>query len=80
VGAGAKSYTDEQLKKYVTTTEMTTAISQTAESVKTYAKKAVDALKHNYIENGTFESGTLDGWKLSDSENIIATNDEYLGN
>lgn len=80
VGAGAKSYTDEQLKKYVTTTEMTTAISQTAESVKTYAKKAVDALKHNYIENGTFESGNLDGWKLSDSENIIATNDEYLGN
>lgn len=80
VGAGAKSYTDEQLKKYVTTTEMTTAISQSAESVKTYAKKAVDALKHNYIENGTFESGNLDGWKLSDSENIIATNDEYLGN
>lgn len=80
VGAGAKSYTDEQLKKYVTTTEMTTAISQTAESVKTYAKKAVDALKHNYIENGTFESGNLDRWKLSDSENIIATNDEYLGN
>lgn len=80
VGAGAKSYTDEQLKKYVTTTEMTTAISQSAESVKTYAKKAVDALKHNYIENGTFESGNLDGWKLSDGENIIATNDEYLGN
>lgn len=80
VGAGAKSYTDEQLKKYVTTTEMTTAISQTAESVKTYAKKAVDALKHNYIENGTFESGNLDGWRLSNSENIIATNDEYLGN
>ena len=80
VGAGAKSYTDEQLKKYVTTTEMTTAISQMAESVKIYAKKAVDALKHNYIENGTFESGNLDGWKLSDSENIIATNDEYLGN
>lgn len=80
VGAGAKSYTDEQLKKYVTTTEMTTAISQSAESVKTYAKKEVDALKHNYIENGTFESGNLDGWKLSDSENIIATNDEYLGN
>lgn len=80
VGAGAKSYTDEQLKKYVTTTEMTTAISQSAESVKTYAKKAVDALKHNYIENGTFESGNLDGWRLSDSENIIATNDEYLGN
>lgn len=80
VGAGAKSYTDEQLKKYVTTTEMTTAISQTAESVKTYAKKAVNELKHNYVENGTFESGNLDGWKLSDSENIIATNDEYLGN
>lgn len=80
VGAGAKSYTDEQLKKYVTTTEMTTAISQTAEQIKTYAKKAVDALKHNYIKNGTFESGNLDGWKLSDSENIIATNDEYLGN
>lgn len=80
VGAGAKSYTDEQLKKYVTTTEMTTAISQMAESVKIYAKKAVDALKHNYIENGTFESENLDGWKLSDSENIIATNDEYLGN
>ena len=80
VGAGAKSYTDEQLKKYVTTTEMTTAISQTAEQIKTEAEKAVDALKHNYIENGTFESGNLDGWKLSDSENIIATNDEYLGN
>lgn len=80
VGAGAKSYTDEQLKKYVTTTEMTTAISQTAEQIKTEAKKAVDALKHNYIENGTFESGNLDGWRLSNSENIIATNDEYLGN
>lgn len=80
VGAGAKSYTDEQLKKYVTQVNMKTSIDQSAESVKTYAKKAVDALKHNYIENGTFESGNLDGWKLSDSENIIATNDEYLGN
>lgn len=80
VGAGAKSYTDEQLKNYVTQVNMKTSIDQSAESVKTYAKKAVDALKHNYIENGTFESGNLDGWKLSDSENIIATNDEYLGN
>lgn len=80
VGTGAKNYTDEKLKKYVTTTEMNTAIDQSAEAVKTYAKKAVNALKHNYIENGTFESGNLDGWKLSDSENIIATNDEYLGN
>ena len=80
VGAGAKSYTDEQLKKYVTTTEMTTAISQTAEQIKTEAKKAVDALKHNYIENGTFESGNLDGWKLTDNKNIKATNDECLGN
>lgn len=80
VGAGAKSYTDEKLKKYVTTTEMNTAISQTAESVKTYAKKAVNELKHNYVENGTFESGNLDGWNLSDSNNIKAINDEYLGN
>lgn len=80
VGAGAKSYTDEKLKKYVTTTEMNTAISQTAESVKTYAKKAVNELKHNYVENGTFESGNLDGWDLSDSNNIKAINDEYLGN
>lgn len=80
VGAGAKSYTDEQLKNYVTQVNMKTSIDQSAESVKTYAKKAVDALKHNYIENGTFESGNLDGWKLSDSENIIATNDECLGN
>lgn len=80
VGAGAKSYTDEQLKNYVTQVNMKTSINQSAESVKTYAKKAVDALKHNYIENGTFESGNLDGWRLSDSENIIATNDEYLGN
>lgn len=76
----AKGYTEEQLKKYVTIVEMGTKINQSAESVKTYAKKAVDALKHNYIENGTFESGNLDGWRLSDSENIIATNDEYLGN
>lgn len=76
----AKGYTEEQLKKYVTIVEMGTKIDQTAEEIKTYAKKAVDALKHNYIENGTFESGNLDGWKLSDSENIIATNDEYLGN
>lgn len=80
VGAGAKSYTDEKLKKYVTTTEMNTAIDQSAESVKTYAKKAVNELKHNYVENGTFESGNLDGWKLSNSENIKAINDEYLGN
>lgn len=80
VGTGAKNYTDEKLKKYVTTTEMNTAIDQSAEAVKTYAKKTVNELKHNYIENGTFESGNLDGWKLSDSENIIATNDEYLGN
>lgn len=76
----AKGYTEEQLKNYVTQVNMKTSIDQSAESVKTYAKKAVDALKHNYIENGTFESGNLDGWKLSDSENIIATNDEYLGN
>jgi phage minor structural protein len=78
--SNANSYTEEKLKKYVTTVEMGTSINQTAEEIKTYAKKAVDALKHNYIENGTFESGNLDGWKLSDSENIIATNDEYLGN
>ena len=76
----AKGYTEEQLKKYVTQVNMKTSINQSAESVKTYAKKAVDALKHNYIENGTFESGNLDGWRLSDSENIIATNDECLGN
>lgn len=80
VGAGAKSYTDEKLKKYVTTTEMNTAIDQSTESVKTYAKKAVNELKHNYVENGTFESGNLDGWNLSDSNNIKAINDEYLGN
>lgn len=80
VGAGAKSYTDEKLKKYVTTTEMNTAIDQSAESVKTYAKKAVNELKHNYVENGTFESGNLDGWNLSDNNNIKAINDEYLGN
>lgn len=76
----AKGYTEERFKNYVTQVNMKTSINQSAESVKTYAKKAVDALKHNYIENGTFESGNLDGWKLSDSENIIATNDEYLGN
>lgn len=78
--SNANSYTEEKLKNYVTQVNMKTSIDQSAESVKTYAKKAVDALKHNYIENGTFESGNLDGWKLSDSENIIATNDEYLGN
>lgn len=78
--ADAKADTDGKLKNYVTQVNMKTSIDQSAESVKTYAKKAVDALKHNYIENGTFESGNLDGWKLSDSENIIATNDEYLGN
>jgi phage minor structural protein len=80
VGAGAKSYTDEKLKKYVTQVSMNTAIDQSAESVKTYAKKAVNELKHNYVENGTFESGNLDGWDLSDSNNIKAINDEYLGN
>lgn len=80
VGAGAKSYTDEKLKKYVTQVSMNTAIDQSAESVKTYAKKAVNELKHNYVENGTFESGNLDGWGLSDSNNIKAINDEYLGN
>lgn len=78
--ADAKADTDGKLKNYVTQVNMKTSIDQSAESVKTYAKKEVDALKHNYIENGTFESGNLDGWKLSDSENIIATNDEYLGN
>lgn len=80
VGEGAKSYTDEKLKKYVTQVSMNTAIDQSAESVKTYAKKAVNELKHNYVENGTFESGNLDGWNLSDSNNIKAINDEYLGN
>lgn len=78
--ADAKADADEKLKKYVTQVSMNTAIDQSAEAVKTYAKKAVNELKHNYIENGTFESENLDGWKLSDSENIIATNDEYLGN
>lgn len=80
VGAGAKSYTDEKLKKYVTQVSMNTAIDQSAESVKTYAKKAVNELKHNYVENGTFESGNLDGWYLSDSNNIKAANVKYLGN
>lgn len=76
----AKADTDEKLKKYVTQVSMNTAIDQSAESVKTYAKKAVNELKHNYVENGTFESGNLDGWNLSDSNNIKAINDEYLGN
>lgn len=76
----AKADTDEKLKKYVTQVSMNTAIDQSAESVKTYAKKAVNELKHNYVENGTFESGNLDGWGLSDSNNIKAINDEYLGN
>mgnify|MGYP002559295957 CR=1 FL=1 len=76
----AKADTDEKLKKYVTQVSMNTAIDQSAESVKTYAKKAVNELKHNYVENGTFESGKLDGWDLSDSNNIKAINDEYLGN
>lgn len=78
--SNANSYTEEKLKKYVTTVEMGTSIDQSAESVKTYAKKAVNELKHNYVENGTFESGNLDGWDLSDSNNIKAINDEYLGN
>lgn len=76
----AKADTDEKLKKYVTQVSMNTAIDQSAESVKTYAKKAVNELKHNYVENGTFESGNLDGWNLSDSNNIKVINDEYLGN
>ena len=95
VGTNAKNYadtkankaltdaiadTDEKLKKYVTQVSMNTAIDQSAESVKTYAKKAVNELKHNYVENGTFESGNLDGWDLSDNNNIKAINDEYLGN
>ena len=78
--SNANSYTEEKLKKYVTQVSMNTAINQSAESVKTYAKKAVNELKHNYVENGTFESGNLDGWNLSDSNNIKAINDEYLGN
>lgn len=78
--SNANSYTEEKLKKYVTQVSMNTAIEQSAESVKTYAKKAVNELKHNYVENGTFESGNLDGWDLSDSNNIKAINDEYLGN
>lgn len=78
--ADAKADTDEKLKKYVTQVSMNTAIDQSAESVKTYAKKAVNELKHNYVENGTFESGNLDGWDLSDSNNIKAINDECLGN
>ena len=78
--SNANSYTDEKLKKYVTQVSMNTAIDQSAESVKTYAKKAVNELKHNYVENGTFESGNLDGWGLSDNNNIKAINDEYLGN
>lgn len=76
----AKADTDEKLKKYVTQVSMNTAIDQSAESVKTYAKKAVNELKHNYVENGSFESGNLDGWYLSDSNNITAANVEYLGN
>ena len=76
----AKADTDEKLKKYVTQVSMNTAIDQSAESVKTYAKKAVNELKHNYVENGTFESGNLDGWYLSDSNNIKTANVEYLGN
>lgn len=76
----AKADTDEKLKKYVTQVSMNTTIDQSAESVKTYAKKAVNELKHNYVENGTFESGNLDGWDLSDNNNIKAINDEYLGN
>lgn len=76
----AKADTDEKLKKYVTQVSMNTAIDQSAESVKTYAKKAVNELKHNYVENGTFESGNLDGWDLSDNNNIKAINDECLGN
>lgn len=78
--SNANSYTEEKLKKYVTQVSMNTAIDQSAESVKTYAKKAVNELKHNYVENGTFESGNLDGWYLSDSNNIKAANVEYLGN
>ena len=78
--SNANSYTEEKLKKYVTQVSMNTAIDQSAESVKTYAKKAVNELKHNYVENGTFESGNLDGWDLSDNNNIKAINDEYLGN
>lgn len=78
--SNANSYTEEKLKKYVTQVSMNTAIDQSAESVKTYAKKAVNELKHNYVENGSFESGNLDGWYLSDSNNIKAANVEYLGN
>lgn len=78
--ADAKADTDGKLKNYVTQVNMKTSINQSAESVKTYAKKAVNELKHNYVENGTFESGNLDGWYLSDSNNIKAANVEYLGN
>lgn len=77
--ADAKADTDQKLKSYVTQTSMNTTINQSAEAVKTYAKKETNALKHNYVENGTFEGGNLDGWKLSDSENIQYVNDEYLG-
>lgn len=49
----ANSYTEEQLKKYVTTVEMGTAISQTAEEIKTEASKkytVIDANAQKYAK------------------------------
>ena len=75
----ANSYTNEQLKKYATTTEMNTALNQTAEELRAYAKRQTNELRHNYVVNGTFESGTLDGWKVRDSEKIQCIEHEDLG-
>lgn len=77
--ADAKADTDQKLKSYVTQTSMNTTINQSAEAVKTYAKKETNALKHNYVQNGTFEGGNLDGWRVSDSKKVQYVNDEFLG-
>lgn len=75
----ANNYTNEQLKKYATTTEMTTALDQTAEELRAYAKRQTNELKHDYVVNGTFENGTLDGWGVRDGAEIQCIKHEKLG-
>lgn len=74
----AKADTDNKLKNYATQVSMQSAINQAAEAVKVYAKKEINAVKHNYVENSDFEDGTLKGWNVSDEEKIKIVNDNNL--
>lgn len=73
-----QNYVDDKLKNYATQVSMQSAINQAAEAVKVYAKKEINAVKHNYVENSDFEDGTLKGWNVSDEEKIKIVNDNNL--